>query len=115
MRQKIVERCVPTDVAVKLTIKIIARIAALCTPNLLARLYITRKYSSAVGARHGCMDTITRPWITIENGVSIRDEILDTRVFEQVLDTPFISAFGQPDTSGLPAKMLFVISNSDLY
>ena len=82
MRQQIINRGVPADVAVKFAVEVIARIADLGRPNLLTCLDIASKNGSAVRANDRSMNAVTRTRITVEDRVRVRNEILDSGVFE---------------------------------
>jgi hypothetical protein len=81
VRFEIVERGVPPNVAVKLTVEIVAWVTDLGAPNLLACLNITGKNCSTVWTNNRGVNAIAWPRIAIQYGVCVADKILNTGIF----------------------------------
>ena len=80
VRLKVIERHVPADIAVKFAVNIVARIADLGTPDLLAGFDVAGKDCHAVLAHDGSVNAVTRPRVAVKNGVRVADEVLDPGV-----------------------------------
>src|SRR5262249_10287071 len=61
-----------------------------------------------------CVYAKFRPRITVENRMRVADKIFDAGLFQQLLDSGLVSAFGQPDAARLTTEMLLVIRDGDL-
>ncbi len=78
VRPEIFERRVPADVAVKLAVNGVARIADLRAPDLLRSFHVAGKNRHAITAQNRRVNAETRARIAVQNRVRIADEILDS-------------------------------------
>jgi len=81
VRSEVIERSIPTDVAVKLAIESVAGVTDLSRPDLLACFDIAGKNGRAIRTNDRSVDAKPRPRIAIKDRVSVADEILDSRTF----------------------------------
>ena len=110
---QIIKRQVPTDVSVKLTVDIAARISDFRAPNLLAGFDVAGKNGNAVRACDRSINAVSRPWVAVQDRMSIADEIFDVGFFDQVFNARLISTLRQPDAARLSPKMFFIIFDRD--
>ena len=81
MRLEIFERQVPPDIAVKLPVNRVSRVADLGAPNLLAGFDVARKNSYPVPADDRRVNAETRAGVAVQDRVRIADKIFDPRLF----------------------------------
>jgi hypothetical protein len=103
------ERCIVADVSIEFTIYLVARIADDIGPNLLTRLNITSENDDPVFADDGCVNSITRPRLTVEYRVGVGDEVFNAGRLQQFFDARLVRTFRKPNAARLSAEVLFVI------
>src|SRR2546423_196961 len=113
MRKQIVQRRIPTEVAVELTIHRITGIADHRTPDLLACLQVASEDGDSVRTTHGRINAVARARLAVENRVRVGDEVFNARVFQQGFDARLVGAFGKPYAARATAKMFAIILDCD--
>ncbi len=87
VRSEIIERQVPTHIAVKFAIDGVSRISNLSAPDLTAGFDVTGKNSCSVRARDGCVNAVFWTRITVQDRVGVTDEIFNSRIGPAMVGT----------------------------
>ncbi len=106
---------IEADVAIELTVDVIAGIAFDGAPNLLRRLGVApHAGDAALGTHDRRIHAVLRPRLREQDAVGIDEEVADAALFENFIDAGDIAALGQPHALRAFAEMPLELAATDL-
>ncbi len=110
IRPDIVKGQVIPDIAVKITVGKISRVAFRFTPDLFARFFVPAESGHAGGSDNWTESAVGRARDGIIDTVRSKEKIVDSQFRQKLVQAVVVGTFGQPDAAGRRAekfRMLF--------
>jgi len=97
VRLDVVELEVEPDIAVEITVVVVAGVTFLRTPHLFRRLDVAPERGDARRREDRRVNPETRPRMAEHDAVRVHDEPADFGLMEKLLDAWHVGALGQPE------------------